>query len=111
MIRLRSQRGQASVELVALLPLLAGVALAVLQLLAAGAAAELAEHAAGAGAIAMLEGGDPRDAARRAAPAWSRGAMSVTVRGRMVRVRVRPPAPLRGLGDLLAHTAEARAAR
>jgi len=107
--RPRGDRGQASVELVALLPLLAGIALAAMQLLAAGAAAELAEHAAGAGAVAMLEGGDPVAAARGAVPEWSRGAMAVRVRGRTVRVRVRPLSPLPGVADLLAHTARARA--
>ncbi len=111
MSRLRSAGGQASVELVALLPLLAGVAVVVLQLLAAGASAELAEHAAEAGAVALLEGGDPADAARDAVPAWSRGAMAVRVSGRTVRVRVRPLSPVRGVGELLAHTAEAHAGR
>lgn len=109
MRRLRRDRGQASVELVALLPLLAGIALAVMQLLAAGAAAELAEHAAGAGAVAMLEGGDPTAAARDAVPGWARGAMAVRVRSRTIRVRVRPLSPLRGVGEALAHTAEAHA--
>lgn len=109
MRRSRAEDGQASVELVALLPLLAGVAVAVMQLLAAGAAAELAEHAAGAGAVAMLEGGDPVAAARRAVPEWTRGAMAVRVRGQTIRVRVRPLSPLPGVADLLAHTARARA--
>ena len=59
-------RGQASVELVALLPLAALVALAIGQLLAAGAARELAGNAAEAGAAALLQGGDPAAAARAA---------------------------------------------
>lgn len=49
--------GQASVELVALLPLVVAVALALLQALAAGRASELAGHAAHAGAVAIAQGG------------------------------------------------------
>ena len=60
-----SERGQASVELVAVLPLAVVVALAAGQAVAAGAAAELAGHAAEAGAVALLQDGDPRRAARR----------------------------------------------
>lgn len=96
--------GQATVELVALLPMLIAIALIAAQLLAAGAAAELAGHAAEAGAVAILQGGDPADAARAAVPGWSKQRMSVRVRGRAVRVRMRPPAPLRAVGDLLAAT-------
>jgi hypothetical protein len=105
----RGQRGQASVELVALLPVLAAVALAVVQLLAAGAARELAEHAAQAGAIAILEGGDPAAAARAAVPSWSRAATTVSVRGRTVVVTLRPAGPIRPLADRLTAHASASA--
>lgn len=44
--RVHAQRGQASVELVALAPVVVAVVLAAAQLLAAGAARELADHAA-----------------------------------------------------------------
>ena len=50
----RSPRGQSTVEVVGMLPLLAIVAFAALQILAAGLAAELADHAAEAGAVAIL---------------------------------------------------------
>jgi hypothetical protein len=105
------ERGQASVEVVALLPLLVLVALTVLQLLAAGAAAELADHAAEAGAVAVLQQRDPTQAVRDALPGWSRDRVTVTVRGRTVRVRVRPPAVTASLADRLATTAEADAGR
>jgi hypothetical protein len=101
------QAGQAAVEVVGMLPLLALAGLAVLQLLAAGAAHEYAGHAAEAGAIALAGGHDARTAARGAIPGWSRDRMTVTVDGRRVQVRLRPPAILRSVGDLLA--AEARA--
>jgi hypothetical protein len=95
------------VELVALLPLLLAVALAAAQTLAAGAAAALAEHAAEAGAVALLEGGDPADAARAAIPGWSRSRMDVHVESRTVDVRLRPPSIFPGLADLLSSHATA----
>lgn len=96
-----SQRGQASVELVALLPLLVLVALVVAQLLAAGRCRELAGHAAAAGAAALLQDEDPGRAARRALPGWSRSRLDVVVRGRVVSVALRPPGLLPGLGNAL----------
>ena len=102
--------GQSTVEVVAMLPLLAIVAFAALQILAAGLAAELADHAAEAGAVAILEGTDPHDAAKRAIPGWSGAHVDVAIHGKTVRVRVRPPAVVRSVGNLLASTAEARAA-
>jgi hypothetical protein len=105
-----SSRGQSTVEVVGMLPLLAIVAFAALQILAAGLAAELADHAAEAGAVAILEGTDPHDAAKRAIPDWSGAHVDVAVHGKTVRVRVRPPAVVRSVGSLLASTAEAKAA-
>ena len=94
-----------------MLPLMVGVAVLVLQLLAAGAARELAGHAAEAGAVAMLQGRDPRAAARDAVPGWSASALRVTVRGRSVRVWLRPRALTRSLGERLASDAVASAGR
>jgi hypothetical protein len=102
-------RGQATVELIGILPLAVLVALAVGQLLAAGAAREFAGHAAQAGATAMLQELDPRDAAREALPGWSAGRVDVSVRDRRVRVRVRPLTLIPGLADDLAATATADA--
>jgi hypothetical protein len=104
-------RGQATVEVVAMLPLVAVLAFALLQLLAAGLAAELADHAAEAGAVAILEGSDPHDAARKAIPGWSGAHVDVAIHGKTVRVRVRPPAVMGSVGNVLASTAEAKAAR
>jgi Flp pilus assembly protein TadG len=101
------ERGQAAVEVVALLPLLVVAALAVMALLAAGQARELAGHAAAAGAIAILQDADPEDAARAAAPSWSRERMEVRVSGRRVRVRLRPRAPFGLAESLLEATATA----
>src|SRR3954466_7554078 len=82
--------GQASVELVALLPVAALVALAIGQLLAAGSARELAGNAAEAGAAALLQGSDPTAAARAALPGWSRERTTVHVAGRGVEGHARP---------------------
>ena len=106
---LRRTTGQASVEFVILAPLLVGIVLAAAQLLAAGAAAELADHAAEAAAVALLQGGDPEDAARDAVPGWSRKHMTVRIDGRRVHVVLRPRSPLPGLADLLEATARADA--
>jgi len=104
-----SERGQATVEVVALLPLAVISVLAVVALLAAGQARELAGHAATAGAMAMLQGGDPEDAARAAAPAVPRERMLVRVVGRTVWVRVRPRPPFGLAAAVLSTTAVADA--
>jgi hypothetical protein len=104
-----SSGGQATVELVGVLPLAVLVALAVGQLLAAGAARELAGNAAEAGAAAILQGGDPKAAARDALPGWSDDHAEVRVSGRLVRVRLRPVPVVPGVADQLAATVTADA--
>jgi hypothetical protein len=106
---LSSARGQATVELVGMLPLAALVALAVGQLLAAGAAHELAGNAAEAGAAAILQGTDPGAAAHDALPGWSDDRVDVRVSGRVVRVRLRPVPVIPGVADRLAATVVADA--
>ncbi len=101
MTRWHSASGQASIEVVLLAPLLVAVVLAAAQVLAAGAAGELADHAAQAGAVAILQGADPKAAALDAVPGWSQRRMTVRVDGRRVRVRLRPPSPIAGLGGVL----------
>lgn len=96
-----AQSGQASIELVLLAPLLVVAVLAAAQLLAAGAAGELADHAAEAAAVAILQDADPKAAAREAIPGWSRRRMRVSIDGRRVRVRLRPPSPIPGLAGVL----------
>lgn len=103
------QRGQASVELVAMVPVAVLVLMTVLQVLAAGAARELAGHAAGAGAVALLERGDARAAARDAVPDWTEEGMRVTVRGARVSVTLRPPTLVPGLAGMLTSTVRADA--
>jgi hypothetical protein len=96
-----SERGQASVELIGAVPALLLLALVVFQLLAVGYAAVLAGNAAEAGALALAGGGDARAGARGAVPGWSRAGMTVSVSGDEVRVKMRPPSPLRAIGRWL----------
>ncbi|HEY5142568.1 MAG TPA: hypothetical protein VII98_03620 [Solirubrobacteraceae bacterium] len=74
------EAGQASVELVALLPLIAALALAAWQGVVAGQEHALAASAARAGARAGLVGRDPRRAARTALPGGLGEAARVTRR-------------------------------
>jgi hypothetical protein len=106
----RGTRGQATVELVGLLPLLVAIVFAATQLLAAGVASELAGHAAQAGAMALLQGGaTPREAARDALPGWARDRAEIDVRGRRVFVTLRPPSPLGPVAEALTAHASADA--
>jgi hypothetical protein len=96
-----AERGQASVELVALLPLIALVAAAAWQLVLVGQAGLSAAGAARAGARAVAVGEEAAPAARAQLPADVRGAARVTVgAGGVVRVAVPirrvPPAPRLG---------------
>ncbi len=101
--------GQASVELVALLPLMVTVAFGVLQVLAAGAAHEAADGAAEAGAVALLQDAEPRAAALAALPKWARERAEITLRGRRVGVSVRPRGPVPALTRKLTSTSSADA--
>ena len=105
--RLAGSDGQAAVELVAAVPIMLAVALAAAQLLAAGVCRELAAEAAGAGAAAMLQGRDPKAAARSTLPGWTHGQLRVTRHGRQIDVGMTPPSIVPGLARLL--SVEARA--
>ena len=104
-----AEHGQATIELVALLPLLLAAGLAAATLLAARAAHEQAGQAAQAGAMALIQGGDPRAAAREALAPATRRRATITVRGRRVTVRIRPKTPIPGLGHALTAAATADA--
>ena len=91
-----SERGQASVELVAVVPALVVCALITGHLLTAGWALWSAANSARAGARAELVGGDGIGAARRALPASMRPGARVRA-GERTRVAVRVPALLPGI--------------
>ena len=101
------ERGQAAVELLAVLPLLVALALAALQLLAVGYASVLAGNAAEAGALALAAGADARAGAREALPGWSRARAAVTAANGRVEVRLRPPSAVNALADRLEVSASA----
>lgn len=88
--------GQASVELIAVLPLLLAAVLLCLHVVLAGHALWSSALAARAGARAELVGRDGGAAARRALPSAFRRSAQVEV-GERVRVRVASPAFFRGL--------------
>lgn len=77
----RDQRGQATVELVALLPLMAVLATLLWQAVVAGQAVWLAGSAARAAARAHAVGGDARAAARGVLPGRLRDGVIVRERG------------------------------
>lgn len=105
------ERGQASVEILGALPAVLLTGLVVFQLLALGYSKVLAGNAAEAGALAAAGGGGAQPAARSAVPGWSRARMRVESRGGRVRVRMRPPSPLRAVGRALEVEATAAVAR
>jgi hypothetical protein len=90
-------RGQASVELLAGLPLLLLAGLACLQLLAAGYSLTLADGAAEAGAIALAAGEPAARAVEEALPAWADDRVDVEEAGGRVTVTLRPPVPVTAL--------------
>lgn len=96
-----SAAGQATVEVVAFLPLVLAAALAGAALLAGHAADEQAGQAAQAGAMALLNGGDPRAAARTALPGGIGDRATVEVDGRRVTVAVRPRLPVAPLATAM----------
>lgn len=102
-----SERGQASLELLAGIPLLVIAALLALQLLAAGYAATLVDGAAEAGALAIAAGGEPAAAVEDALPGWAASRVESEVDRGNVRVTVEPPAIVPGLGKHLAVTSSA----
>src|SRR4051812_1377750 len=104
----RSCGGQASVELVAFIPLVVVVIAAVVQVLAAGSARETAAAAAQAGAVALLEDGDPEAAVKDVlGDALPRSTVVIDVHH--VRVSVRPLALSATVADLLEATSSADA--
>jgi hypothetical protein len=96
-MRLGSERGQASVELVGMLWLLFLVALVIWQLLLAAWTAEQAQNAARTGSRVLGRGGDAGKAARNSVSAGLRDGMRVRVDGEQVRVTVRIPILVPGL--------------
>lgn len=95
------EHGQASVELLAAVPVLLTGALICLQLLATGYSLTLADGAAEAGAIALASDLPPEPAVEAALPGWARERIEVEIREGRVTVRLEPPSALAALGRAL----------
>ncbi|HKP88988.1 MAG TPA: hypothetical protein VJT75_03335 [Thermoleophilaceae bacterium] len=104
----RSEVGQASVELVAVVPFVLLCAAVAWQLALAGQTAWLCANAARVAARAETVGRDPREAARSALPKTLSRGLTVSRTGRgAVRVRVRMPLLLRRWGTPVVISASA----
>lgn len=103
------ERGQATVELLAAIPLLLIAGAIALQLLLVGYALTLADGAAEAGALALAAGRPAKGAAEGVLPSWAERRVEVGVRGGEVTVRLVPPSLLTAVADRLAVTSSSYA--
>ena len=101
--------GQATVELIALLPLLITLTLGLFTFLAADRAHEQAAEAAQAGARALFNERDAQEAACTVLGRSPRCRRDVRVSGRAVTVRVRPRSPFTPLNRSLEAVETAKA--
>ena len=93
----RGERGQASVELIGMLPFLVLAALLVWQLLLVGYASTSAENAARAASRVVARGGDGERTANRVIASPLREGMRTQIDGGRATVRVRVPIIVPGL--------------
>jgi hypothetical protein len=100
--------GQASAELVALLPVLVLIGAVVVQLVLAGHALWLCSNAARIAARAALVGANPEEAARSALPGSLEDGLRVRAGAGLVEVVVRLPLLVPGLRNPLPIAASAR---
>jgi hypothetical protein len=97
----RAASGQASIELVASVPLLLLAGLAALQLLAAGYSLTLADGAAEAGALALAAGLPAEPAVRESLPGWADDRIQVERTAGRITVALRPPAAIDAVSRVL----------
>ena len=96
-----AEHGQATLEVLAGVPVLVLGALVALQLCAVAYTLHLADGAAEAGALAVAAGEPGASAVRESLPAWARGDVTVSTTAGRVSVSVRPPAPLAPIAEAL----------
>ncbi len=94
---MRGQRGQASIEVMGMLPVLLVVAMFVWQLHLAMSAATSVENAARTASRVDGLGGDAKRAAMRSLPGGQREGAEIVVRGGKVEIRSRVPTIVPGL--------------
>jgi hypothetical protein len=99
--RKECERGQASVELIGVLPAALLVVAIGWQLLLAGEATWLAANAARVAARAQAVGRDPAEAARSSLPSYLERHLEVAGDGRRVTVRLRVPLVLKAIDSPL----------
>jgi hypothetical protein len=104
---LRSQAGQASVELVAGAGAVVVAAVIVFQLLVAGYCSSLADGAAEAGALAAAAGRPVEPAVLAALPAWAADGVELHRDLGRIEVGLEVPSPLAALGARLPVTSSA----
>jgi hypothetical protein len=97
------QRGQASVEVVGLLPILLLFAMLIWQMHLAQSAATAVENAARTASRVESLGGDGKRAVLRALPKSQREGVDIEIRGATVRVRTEVPTVVPGLTTGLFH--------
>ena len=88
------ESGQATIEMLAGLPLLFLAGVVALQLLLTGYSLTLADGAAEAGTLAVVAGREAEPAVRAALPGWARERVRVEARDGQVTVSLRPPSPI-----------------
>lgn len=103
------ERGQATVELLAAIPLLLIAGATALQLLLVGYTLTLADGAAEAGALALAAGRPSKGAAEKSLPSWAQHGAEIAVHGGEVTVRLVPPSLLTAIGERLAVTSSSYA--
>jgi hypothetical protein len=96
-----AEAGQASLELIAGLPVLLLAGLVALQLLATGYSVTLADGAVEAGAIAIAGGQQPQAAVEEALPGWADDRVDLERRGGRLTLRLRPPSPFAAVARAL----------
>lgn len=103
------ERGQATVETLAAIPILLLAGGVALQLLLAGYALTLADGAAEAGALALAGSRPAVPAVEASLPAWAADRADVAVRGGKVTVRLPPPSLFSLVAEQLAVTSSSYA--
>jgi hypothetical protein len=103
----RGQDGQASVELVAAVPILVGILVALVQLALVGYVLWCAGAAARAGARAGFVGGDAKAAARSAIPDVLESGAGIRNRDGAIEVTLAAPALLPGVPRIPLHASAA----
>ena len=103
------ERGQATVELLAAIPLLLIAGAIALQLLLVGYALTLADGAAEAGGLALAAGRPAKSAAEGSLPSWAEDRAEIAVHGGEVTVRLAPPSLLAAIADHLVVTSDSYA--